>query len=234
CFDGIKNQNEEKVDCGGVCEVCAKEIVAEDVEILSKDAVYGGEGLYDVLIKIKNPNSKYGSGDLKYVIYLRDSDGNNIAERSGSGYILPRETKYILETNLESSINPSQIYIELEENNWKETEVFEEPELNIYNKRYSSENGKSVVTGLLRNESDFDFDSVTLDIIVRDESGKPIALNKTEMRTLLSREERDFGPPWPYEIRGNVREIEVRAETNVFDPHNFTRSSTTDGRFQEY
>lgn len=234
CFDGIKNQNEEKVDCGGVCEACEVEIVAKNVEILEKDIISSESGVYDILIKIKNPNNDYGSGSLRYTLYLRDSEGNNIAERRGEDYILPRETKYIMETNIESDIAPSQMFIEFEEDNWEESDVFEEPELNIYNKKFEVRDGRSVASGLLRNESDFDFATVTVFIILRNGNGRPVAVNKTEMGTLLSREERDFSPPWFYEIRDDVREVEVRAETNVFDPHNFTRASTADGRFQEF
>ncbi|MFC1645532.1 hypothetical protein ACFL08_05955, partial [Patescibacteria group bacterium] len=136
CFDAIQNQDEVGVDCGGACEACEEEIMAEDIEILSKDAVYGGEGLYDVLIKVSNPNSEFGSSEFGYVIYLKDDQGKVLAEKSGTSYILPRETKYVIETNLESNVNPSQVYIELDSNIWEKVDIFEEPELNVYNKQY--------------------------------------------------------------------------------------------------
>jgi len=43
CFDGIQNQNEEEVDCGGVCKQCEKQIVeCNDNNPCTNDAVENG------------------------------------------------------------------------------------------------------------------------------------------------------------------------------------------------
>ena len=46
CFDGIKNQNEEKIDCGGVCNQCQKEtpkLDCNDNNPCTQDAVQDGK-----------------------------------------------------------------------------------------------------------------------------------------------------------------------------------------------
>ena len=45
CFDNVKNQNEEKVDCGGVCRACAEEKKAEEKKKGLPWYLYAGIGL---------------------------------------------------------------------------------------------------------------------------------------------------------------------------------------------
>lgn len=236
CTDNKENQNEEGVDCGGVCAPCKQEIVAKDIEVLNKDIVYGGEGLWDVLIEIKNPNNNFGRNGFRYTITLEDGSGNEIGSRVGEAYILPVETKYILETNFPSSVKPESVSVKIEGDNWMELEVFEEPELGVFNKQFFSrnDNGKSEVRGLIRNESEFDFNAIDVDIIIRDLSGKPMAVISSEMNTMAAQEERDFKIVWPYEVSGDVGEVEVKVETNVFDSLNFMKNFPATERFQEF
>lgn len=236
CFDGKMNQNEQKIDCGGVCAPCEKQIIAKNLEVISAETVDGGSGRYDVLVKIKNPNNNLGSSGFEYKIFLRDQKGSVLDERSGKSYILPTESKYIIETNFEPDSKPTDVLVELGGNSWEELEIFEEPELNIYNKTFSpvNDNVKSEVKGLLKNESRFDFADVDLNVILRDSNGRPVAINKTKVSNLLAQQERDFKLVWPYELKFEVMEVEIEAETNVFDSFNYIKEYRTDGRFQEF
>jgi hypothetical protein len=109
---------------------------------------------------------------------------------------------------------------------WEEFFGYEKPELNIYSKRYdliSSGVGYSEAKGLLRNESTFDFNSIKINVVLRDEDGNPVAFNKTEMNTINAGEERDFRLLWPINFPGSVQGVEMEAEANVFDSQNFIK-----------
>ena len=230
CFDGKKNQGESGIDCGVPCSPCKEIPQAENLKILEKSFVVGLPGKYDLMAKIENPNGGYGSSNFHYQFLLKDSSGSILAEREGSSFILPAETKYVIETNMDAGSPPAEADINITANVvWDKFEGFgehEKPQLNIYNKRYnpiSSGAGFSEVYGLLRNESFFYFNLVNINIVLRDASSKPVALNKTEMRTVISGEERDFRLVWPYSFPGDVQNVEIEAEANVFDSQNFIK-----------
>lgn len=237
CTDGMRNQGEEKVDCGGPCSPCKEEIFTQDLQVKEKYFVYGGPGIYDVEAKIYNPNNQYGGSEFSYKFILKDAAGQNIAERSGKSFILPAQTKYIIETNLETGGAPQTVEVELGETSWEEFSGYEEPQLNIYYKQYNTVTGQPIfgeATGLLRNESTFDFGTIKVNVVLRDANGLPIALNSTIMNTVNSGEERDFRLIWPTSFPGNVQSIEMEAEANVFDSQNFLKRYLPPGEFQKY
>ncbi len=238
CTDGKKNQNEAGIDCGGVCSPCEKTYQTQDLIVKEESFVPGGQGKYDAMIRVSNPNNQIAGSSFSYNLKLKDSNGNVLAEKSGESFILPVESKYIIETGLETSGIPAQIEASVNNPEWEEFFGYERPELNIYSKSYnliSSGIGYSEAKGLLRNESAFDFDSIKIKVVLRDENGQPVAFNKTEMNTINSGEQRDFRLLWPVNFPGEVQGVEMEAEADVFNSQNFIRKYTnsTSQKFQK-
>ncbi len=236
CYDGKKNQREEKADCGGPCAPCEKIINAQPLEIAEKAFVYGGPGKYDVLAKIANPNNQFGSPVFSYEFILRDFSGQEIARRSGTEFILPAETKYILETGLATEMIPQKVEAKITGARWEKFFEYEKPRLNIYNKRYdliSGGIGYSEAYGLVRNESPFDFNFIKVNVVLRDASEKVLALNSTNMYTVSASEQRDFRLLWPTSFPGDVENLEIEAEADVFHSQNFIKKYLPGGKFQE-
>lgn len=226
CFDGKKNQHEEGVDCGGPCDKCAIEIEAKDLEITETAFIYGGPGKFDTLAKVTNANNQFGSSSFSYEFILKDSSGNVVARKAGKSFILPSETKYIIETGLDSQIEVASVGFEITNTEWQEFINNDKPKINIYSKDYSqitSGVGYSQAYGLLRNENPFDFNLIKVKVVLRDVFNKPIAVNTTEMRTVKAGEERDFRLLWPTSFPGDVHSYEVEAEADVFNTENFIR-----------
>jgi len=234
CSDGKKNQGETGIDCGGPCAPCEKEINAEDLVVEEQYFVYGDNDRFDVMAKIKNPNNQYGAGKIKYRFDLTDQSGAVLATQDGENFILPGETKYIIDVNLASSVKPYTVKFSVTDVEWEEFLDYEEPKLSIYNKDYWEDADKNTVFGLLRNESYFDFNFIEIDIVLRGGNGKPLALGKYEMRTVKTQEERDFKVFWPYKFSGEVKDVEIKAEANVFDSDNFIKQYLPSNKFQEY
>lgn len=225
CFDGKQNQNEQGVDCGGLCQKqCEKVFETQDLVVQEKSFVPGGQGKFDVMMRLKNPNNQVGVSSFSYNFKLKGASGNVLAERSGTNFILPVELKYIIETNLETLETPQTVEVTLSDPKREEFFGYERPELNIYSREYnliSSGVGYSEAKGLLRNESAFDFSAVKINVVLRSSSGVPLAFNKTEMNTINSGEERDFRILWPVNFPGKVENSEMEAEADVFNSQNF-------------
>lgn len=234
CTDGIKNQSEAGIDCGGVCPTCKKEIIAQELQIKEKYFVYANKDQFDVMASITNVNDKYGAVKFDYEFQLVDQAGNVLDKRAGKSFILPDESKYIVELNLKSAINPYTVKFEIKNVEWDEFLEYAEPRLSIYQKNYYEEFEKNITSGLLRNESHFDFNFIELVIVLRNEKGNPIALGKSEMRTIKSQEERDFKLIWPYKFSENVASVDIKAEADVFDSDNFMKEYLPSRQFQNY
>ena len=241
CFDGIQNQGEEGIDCGGPCLPC--ELVnIKEIEILWIKALPGQNDFYDLAAQIKNPNQNYGSGQVPYHFELYDSKDNLIAQYSGSTFILPNQTKYLVQARIEASQASnriSEVNLSFGEIEWQKLEDYQLPQLFIQQKEYhlleSEELGFSQAKGVLINKSNFYFDKIDIDILLFDSSHHLLALNTTEVRTLLAGQGRDFVATWFEKIEGQVSFVEMEAETNVFDPANYLSPIKGElERFQEY
>ncbi len=240
CHDGKKNQGEEEIDCGGPCKACPVVIKAKDLEIEKQRFINSSPKMYDVVIKIKNPNEQYGAKSFRYNVKLLDANNKVLVSRSGYSFILPREEKYLIETNLKikNDYLPHKMKVTFENYDWKEfTQYNEKPQLNVYQKRYEKVNSPEVfgaVYGLVKNDSPFDFNSVIVKVVLKNKAGDILAVNSTQMNTLTAGEERDFRLIWPRSFPGNVFKIEVEPEANVYDSLNFTKKYLPHQKFQNY
>jgi hypothetical protein len=237
CFDKEKNQGEEEIDCGGPCPSCQREIDVQPLLVTEKELVYGGYGKFDVVFKVFNPNNNFGSSKFDYDLVLTGKNENDTKKISGSEFILPAENKYVVVTGLEASADFYLAGIEITNTQWQEFIEFDKPQLNIYNKRYNLISGGTAYSeafGLLRNESPFDFSEIKIKVILRGIDGKPVAVNSTEMRTVSAGEQRDFRLIWPVSFPGDVAQVEMSAEADVFNSQNFLKKYLPGGRFQQY
>lgn len=238
CFDNIKNQEEEEIDCGGPCLSC--ELVnIEEIKILWVKIVSNKEGFYDLAAKIKNPNQNYGSGNLPYKFQIYDSKNNLIAEYAGTTFILPNQTKYLIKTKAESSDLIYRADIDFTGIEWEKPDNYYPPEFGIQQKEYrlleDESIGFSQAKAILVNKTNFDFEKIDVDVLLFDSLNNLIAVNSTEIRTLLTRQERDFVATWFDRIDGQMAYMEIEAETNIFDPDNYVPSEAGEiEEFQEY
>lgn len=239
CFDGIKNQNEEDVDCGSACSKKCEKIEALSLttgEVGVVESSVAGE--YDFFGTVANPNNNYGSEYFAYQIKFKDENGAILGEKQGDSFVLPGDKKYIVENNIKMNKLPAKIEFSVSDSRWIEAaDLYEKPDLKVVNKTYneiSSGAGFFEAKGLLKNESPFDFALIKIKIVLKDASGKIIALNGTDMRTVNSGENRDFRVFWPGRFFGEVANMETQVEVNVFNSDSFAKKYFKREKFQEY
>jgi len=238
CFDKIRNQGEEDIDCGGPCSSC-EFLGVKNIEVLSVKSVPTQNNFYDLMAQIKNPNQNYGSGKVPFAFKVYDSNGNLIVQFSGQTYILPNQTKYIIKSKAEISRSFNKAEVSFGEIKWEKLIDYQAPDLVIQQKEYQlldyQGSGFSQAKGALVNKSDFDFNQVDVDILLFDSSGRLVGLNTTAINTLLSGQKRDFVATWFNEIGGQITVVEMEAETNIFDQDNYLPTGQSiPERFQQY
>ncbi len=233
CFDGVQNQNETGVDCGGVCaKQCDKKFSEENLMTVSKGFVMSGVAdKYDLYAYVENPNDSVGSSNFQYEFKLKDSSGKIVADKTGSEFILPGESKYIIEPSVTATGIPMSAEFDITNTAWAESNnLYEKPDIRIVNKNYTEVDSAtefSQATGLLENESPDDFASIKVQIILLDGSGKVVAINSTQMGSVTAGESRDFTVFWPNKFPGTVSDMEIQPEVNVFNPQSFQAGVST-------
>ena len=240
CFDNVKNQNEENVDCGGVCAKQCPLVASADIRVDEAGYVESGtNGMYDLYAVITNPNNLFGSSKFDYKFDIKNSAGMVIASKTGTSFILPGESKYVIENNIGANEIPGSVDCSVSNPVWVEfnSDYLQKPELKVVDKEYNaitSGVGFSEAKGLVKNESPFDFTEIKVEIILKDIDGRVVALNSTQMGAVRSGENRDFRVFWPNRFSGNVGNMEVQTEVNMFDSEAFMKRYFKTQKFQEY
>ena len=226
CFDKIQNQGEKGIDCGGPCAPCkdvgqTKDLIAQEVAFAP-----GGNDTYDVVAKISNPNDFAGAESFEYILTLKDASGTVIATREGTSFISPSDTRYVAQLELATDSNaiPESANIAINDVQWGKLSDIGKPQLGVYSKKFGagSIDNSSEAEGIIRNESGYDFKKIEVTIVVRDEEGNVVGINLTQRDSLRAKEEQKFTVTWPYILGGDIQEMEVDPQVNIFDSQNFS------------
>lgn len=230
CFDGIQNQGEEDVDCGGPCGACEE---PRDLKIISQGFIPTEEGNFDFVAKIENPNPDWGVEFLRYRFYMYDQNDEQIGFKEGKTYVLPQETKYLIEQRI-GFPKLGRINLEIRELIWQKIKDFEEIEIRIRNKELKiTEQGFNKLVGNVENKSSYDLDKIEINGLLYN-GGRLVGAGKTTMNTVLMGETRYFEISWPYEIIDEITSFELKPHTNIYLNDNFLKTHGTEEKFKEY
>lgn len=223
CFDGIKNQDEVEIDCGGtICELCEKKYL-KNIEVVWATAIPVTENVYDLVASIRNPNPNYGTSDLRYSFLLKSAGGQLLDTRKdGITFILPNATKYLIENNIETKepVGSLELNIEMgDREDWEEIKDYQAVNLVIKDKQFDV--ASATASGTIKNDTDFSFDKVDVNVVLFDSVRKPVGALKNVMRTLMSGETRGFSLRWFYPLNSDVVYPDMQVETNLFSDENY-------------
>lgn len=224
CFDSIKNQDEEYVDCGGICTNPCEVKYQKPPKILNSGFIPVGVDKYVLWVSISNENPNWGIGSVSYTFSVFGEGNKSLGEFNGDAYLLPNETKYILEEGIKITSLVTNISVSLGASEFSKFEDSQNPQLAISDKRINLLDGQVKISGFVTNESSFDFNSVKIIGVIKDiDTGKIVAIGATQMMTLLSGEKRLAEIFWPknLNIDSSQQGLDLTAETNVFDQDNY-------------
>ncbi|MBI1755421.1 hypothetical protein HY250_01665 [Candidatus Azambacteria bacterium] len=223
CTDGVRNQGEQKVDCGGPCAAC-KETRLRDVEVLSHNLLKA-DSVYDAVAQVRNPNPAHGARSLVYVFHFYDEKKNMIGERSGSVYLLAGQTRYIVESNIALSQQAAfEAFSITGTVAWEIQErLTGQAALPVFSKKFEKISppgiGFAKVTGTVENQTQYTFSAVDVQVVLVDKNQQPIAAGRTQINNLRFGESRALTVLFPSEIPLPV-DVYAEAVTNVFDDSN--------------
>ena len=230
CTDGIMNGKEEGLDCGILA--CGKscEPAIMPISIISSQFLKVGQADYDFVAQLFNPNTSYGASRVEY----------GLGSNSGSFYILPGQTKWLVLTALKIGGEVGDIKLAIKNAQWEKLDMPDNA-VNFVLRRKDyrpSQTGPSgqgtELDAILFNNSNYDFDKIDVTVILFDDTGKIVGVGKTDIRTFIAKSERGFKVAWPFALSGNVARQDIEALTNLFENSNFIKSYGSQEKFQKF
>lgn len=233
CFDNIQNYGETGVDCGGLCAMCLEKRVQPFI-IQDIDFVQTNSNSWDFVAFIENPNKTVAATRFIAQWQILDDVGEVIKSFEQDNYILPGEEKILALVGARLNSAPIRVNLLFKEIDWLESGKLELPAFLIKDAKFQKrELGRSVIAGSLVNSTPFSFDAVNLVAVIYNQEEGIVGINSTELRTILTQEERFFEMSW-FNPLSTPDKIEVKASTNIFDKDNFIRGEGKLENFQRF
>ncbi len=99
CEDGVQNQDEKGVDCGGMCKrLCVSDI--SNPIVLWQRVFQVAPGVYNAVAYIQNPNVQIEVAKVPYTFKLYDANNVLIIQQSGTTFIPADQTFAIFEPSI--------------------------------------------------------------------------------------------------------------------------------------
>ena len=227
CFDAMQNQNEQGVDCGGMCaNICKKEPRYPAIFLIRADVFSVQERAYDVVAELENKNTDFGALSFGYEFKLVTASGTVVASRRGMSYALPRERKFIIEQRLEAPEPVASVTLAVFEEQWVELSDFPRLTLVVRDRMVQAlapgayESGVKA-SGVVVNRTGLDIASVDLVVLVRNAAGSIIGVGATDVRTFKDGEQRAFEVQWPHMRAEEIERADFEVYTNMLANENF-------------
>lgn len=200
----------------------------KEIQIASLKEIKSAKGsaFSDYIVELANLSDKFGAENIKY----------SFGKSQGETYLLPLEKKFVIAVGENCKLSESEF--KFGDILWVEFSNTESSGLIAQSKKYDAEDketGGSSVSAIILNKSKYDFSNVDVSVIIYDFDGNPVAVNYSQINTLLSGEERLAKVFWPNYIDKNIADIFIQASSNIMKEDNIRVSpKSTDERFRMF
>ncbi len=198
CFDNVQNQNEEGIDCGGVCaKACTSglEITVGDFKTFVSAP---GRGTF--LARVENHNTGFGAKSFQYEFDIYDASGTVIASVPGQSFIYDSEVKYLVLANVAVPAAMDHAGLAVTGVNWvPASEMGLVPQfgnpLTITGNAMTS--NTATVTGVLTDNDISAFNNILIVAVFYGNSGLPIGASQAQLDAIAPHETKNFSVSYP-------------------------------------
>ncbi len=195
--------------------------VINPIEVIWSQAFVAGPDLYSVGAKIKNPNTNFGASSFAYSFYLYDESDSLLNIATGSSFIWPGESKYIILGGINLAKTPVKTLLQISEPAWHEIKSFNGVDLTLENITFGkNKTGSGIffsVDFTTVNNTPYDLNKVYVSAVVLDKNELPIAVASTLLENLKSKERRPFSIPWFSSFPGTSSRVDLSISTNLWE-----------------
>lgn len=203
-------------------------IVLENVVVIPHIAKPGPKGrTIDVVARLQNKNSRAGTGSYPIIFTVKDNAGGMIGRFTQEAYVLPGGLQYVVALDVPMPAGKTFGNVEVTPPvSIKLTPLPDDvrlPEFSVFLRdRTSPSSGIYKLeqqTGIVTNNSTFDWEKVEVIGVALDGKGAIIGVGKTFVGKLLIGEQREFTLQWPFP-EGQTSRVVVLATTNIYSDAN--------------
>lgn len=185
-----------------------------------------GNNKYDIFIHVTNPNPNFWV-EISYSFAVNDETIGK-----AEGFILPKESKYLLLLNQEITDNPEYLRINFDRKTWQRITFRNFPDWNDFaGKRLmidvneisfipanasplSEKVNLNELSFTTTNKSAYNYYDVDYIIVLKNTMGNIAAVNKYTIDKLFSEDTMSINVTWPGDM-GPIRDIEIYPEVNI-------------------
>jgi hypothetical protein len=206
----------------------AKTQAVEPLLIEETAVLRSRDGYADVYAKIKNPNNNLGVALMYYTFTFKNQSTGELVKKEGVSFILPGETKYVVE--LEYPVAQNQVLESFsisEDLKWDELDRFSVPKLVVRDIKYGPVDKPGLyytLSAILANEEGYDLDKIDLVGVLLNKNNEVIGINKTILNTFRKNQQRYFEMIWNFPIpQSEVSRVAIYPSSNVLVDANFLK-----------
>lgn len=191
CTDGLMNQGETGVDCGGDCpRICSTAYVPPEIVWARADQI--GSGVYNLGAYVKNLNLLGAVRNAPYVFSVYDKEGHLIAERKGTMTIPPHKNTVAFERAVATnkSIPFKVTFAFTNDLSWDKA-VPTDDVLVVTDRQYSSDNTGASLQATVENRGLVTTKNVKVQGVLYDVSGNVVGFSET-MIDAITRQSKEF------------------------------------------
>lgn len=214
CTDGIQNQGEEGIDCGGPCmKLCQAGFVPpQELWATSSQVV---SGIYNLLAYVANPNAGVYAPSVSYAFKLYDSQGVLINERDGQVYVPNTPRFAIFEPSMSTGTRvPYRTFFQFtSEPQWANSPA--ETDLSVTNSTFVTASTSSRLDATVLNSSLAAKSNIQIIAIMYDSEGNALAFSKSLIPSISQNGTTDVFFTWPFPITTPVARKEFLFQDNL-------------------
>ncbi len=213
CFDGMKNGDEQGVDCGGSCVALCR--ASESAPVVMWQRIFQVEpGKYNAVAYAENPNLNAEAYNVPYTFDFYGSDNSLILEKQGLAYIPPGQNFAVFESNVLVSSSTGNIHTTFDfgtDINWRvaSTKI---PVIKVKTYNVSGIDSQPLITAMVSNTSKNDAGKTTFVAIVYDTQGNAVAASQTYLDNISHETTANISFSWPFPFSGQVKSCQQPTE----------------------
>jgi len=211
CSDGIKNQGETGIDCGGPCNILCRAEYTNPVIIWGpRWAKVLSSGTYNFLTYAQNPNIGAGAYNVSYSLKIYDKQDILLYQKTGTTYIPPNNNFVIFENNINLNDKiPFRAKFEfVGDPIWQKMDSLES-NITAVSKNLVNENTKPKLLVTMKNSSLKSIDNIEEIAILYDENNNAVAFSRTKIDSVEKDSTADIVFTWPEKFTNKIVRIDI-------------------------
>lgn len=212
CNDGMKNQDELGIDCGGACsKVCSVEV--SDIVVHWARVFKVSPSVYDAAALLENPNIGFAAKNLRYTLKVYDEKNVLVAERTGVTFVNEKDRFVLFEPRIDVGNRiPVRASLVLEPVVWQRLPAKQGTvvgtELSVSGQRLITTPSLRL-TATITNNAGVTIAPVAVSAVVSDEKGNVLGVSSTSIDSIESGQSAPVFFTWPNGFAGTPTSIEI-------------------------